>query len=122
MEEEQLAKRRKLDDEFELSANPAHRQSVENGELPPPIPPRNQSLSPSPASDNSQHFLGGGRGGTPPRDEIPPPLPVKKTLAISKTPSGDIEEEEAALISELDELERLVSRNPPQLPNGNLSG
>lgn len=125
MEEAQLAKRRKLDNEFELSPNPAHRPSVENGEVPPPVPPRNQSLSPSPSRDNGQFdsspFLGEGRGGSPPRDEIPPPIPAKNKPP-SKILSGDIEEEEKALISELDELERLVSKDPPPLlPNGDLS-
>lgn len=56
----------------------------------PPVPPRNQSLS-------------------PPRDQSlsPPPLPAK-----NKTMSA-VEAEEMALISELDELQRMVSQ-----PNG----
>lgn len=74
--------------------------------------------------NGSGPFLGEGRGGgkvSPPLGtnqtedtETPPPLPAKLGRRRSFQPPKklqDIEEEEKALISELDELEKLVSRD-----------
>ena len=71
--------------------------------------------------NGSGPFLGEGRGGgkvSPPlqmeETETPPPLPAKTGRRRSFQPPKnlqDIEEEEKALISELDELEKLVSRD-----------
>lgn len=120
--------------------------------LPPPVPPRNLSLSPSPSQsftsdlsngagrvdirgsnssieENGGSFLGEGRGGVSPplgQNEVandddmetPPPLPAKSSWRKSSQPPKklqDIEEEERALISELDELEKLVSRDSTEL-------
>ena len=73
--------------------------------------------------NGASHFLGARGGGqriTPPLEnhtgessEIPPQIPPKQTQRRPpppKPPRDNIDEEEQALLSELNELERLVSR------------
>ena len=75
--------------------------------------------------NSTRHFLsqsgGRGRKALPPRvgdrpnesEPAPPPLPTKRGKTRRPTPpkpSQEIEDEEQALISELNELERLVSQ------------
>ena len=74
------------------------------------------------AENSTRHFLaqsgGRGRKALPPQpyesEPAPPPLPAKKgksrRASPPKPPPQDLEDEERALISELNELERLVSQ------------
>lgn len=162
---------------FKITTNRSYRNSIENDdevevleesgseedELPPPVPPRSHSLSPSPnqtpyhdllvgghidiygensqlesKSNGSGSFLVEGRGGeklSPPLPKTmmnhtgsintevenenenesstpPPPLPTKqRKRPVPSKSLHDIEEEEKALISELNELEKLVTRS-----------
>ena len=85
--------------------------------------------------DEPSHFLGekGGEKPSPPLvvignhtgalpDEVPPPLPSKvrrrlpSPAPVAPPPAREIEEEERALISELNELEKLVSRSDKLKP------
>ncbi len=91
----------------------------------PPVPPRSRSISPPQAQqtkvniyNTTDPFLGVGRGGDLPplgqNAEQPPPLPAK-TRRSPPVPVGEIEDEEKALLSELDELAKMVAP-----PNGDI--
>ncbi len=130
MGNEQSTKRRKLEE-----GPPA-----EEG---PPVPAR--SLSPAKVDiyNSSDPFLGVGRGGDSP--QRPPPLPAKQARATTtlsggvqpppvltnsgggeqppppttvSVGGGEIEDEERALLSELDELAQMVSTHNGELSAG----